>query len=207
MSRSLVNDVHSRLNETAVHSVVPIDSVESNRRGTRLRPRRRGRPVSIAGGRHAMGGQQFCSNGIVLDTRPLSRVLDDRRGTPRAGGGRGRNPMARTGRRACRDALGDSPEADRCGRSLHRGRRLGERPRAWARVRPVRRRHRAARDRRCRRCRPFVLTRRESRSLPSRLRRLWALRGHPLGDASPRPPPQARARRSAGARRRPSKRT
>ena len=30
-----------------------------------------GRPVSIAGGRHAMGGQQFCAGGVVLDTRPL----------------------------------------------------------------------------------------------------------------------------------------
>ena len=74
MSGMLVNDVHSRLNETAVDEVVPVDSLESI--GTALaRAREAGRPASIAGGRHAMGGQQFCSGGVLLDTRPLSRVL------------------------------------------------------------------------------------------------------------------------------------
>ena len=78
---SVVNDVHSRLNETTVDAVVPVDSLESI--GTALAlARSTRRPVSIAGGRHAMGGQQFCSGGVVLDTRPLSRVLslDDDRG-------------------------------------------------------------------------------------------------------------------------------
>jgi FAD/FMN-containing dehydrogenase len=74
LSSVLVNDVHSRLNETVVEAVVPVDSLESI--GTALsRARRAGRPISIAGGRHAMGGQQFCSRGDLLDTRPLSRVL------------------------------------------------------------------------------------------------------------------------------------
>jgi FAD/FMN-containing dehydrogenase len=74
VTRTLVNDVHSRLNETAVDEVVPVDSLESI--GAALaRARRAGKPVSIAGGRHAMGGQQFCTGGILLDTRPLSRVL------------------------------------------------------------------------------------------------------------------------------------
>ncbi len=69
-----VNDVHSRLNETEVNAVVPVDSLESI--GTALDfARSTRRPISIAGGRHAMGGQQFCSGGIVLDTRPLSQVL------------------------------------------------------------------------------------------------------------------------------------
>ncbi|MBM2822845.1 MAG: L-gulono-1,4-lactone dehydrogenase [Thermoleophilia bacterium] len=81
MSDLLVNDVHSRLNETAVDGIVPVDSLESI--GTALaRARSAGRPVSIAGGRHAMGGQQFCSGGVLLDTRPLDRVLsiDEERG-------------------------------------------------------------------------------------------------------------------------------
>ena len=74
MSSALVNDAHSRLNETVVEAVVPVDSLDSI--GTVLsRARRAGRPISIAGGRHAMGGQQFCSGGDLLDTRPLSRVL------------------------------------------------------------------------------------------------------------------------------------
>jgi FAD/FMN-containing dehydrogenase len=77
----VVDDVHSGLNATTVDEVVPVDSLESI--GAALdRARSAGRPVSIAGGRHAMGGQQFCSGGVVLDTRPLSRVLalDEERG-------------------------------------------------------------------------------------------------------------------------------
>jgi FAD/FMN-containing dehydrogenase len=71
---AIVNDVHSRLNRTAVDAVVPVDSVESIT-ATLERARSAGRPVAVAGGRHAMGGQQFRSGGVVLDTRPLSRVL------------------------------------------------------------------------------------------------------------------------------------
>src|SRR5262245_24800934 len=81
MSGQLVNDVHSKLNETLVDAVVPVDSLESI--GTALDLARSARrPVAIAGGRHSMGGQQFASGGVVLDTRPLSRVLslDDERG-------------------------------------------------------------------------------------------------------------------------------
>ena len=33
-------------------------------------------PVCIAGGRHAMGGQQFVSGGVMVDTRQLNRVLN-----------------------------------------------------------------------------------------------------------------------------------
>ena len=78
---TVVNDVHSRLNETTVHDVGPVDSLESI--STALeRARTARRQVAVAGGRHAMGGQQFCSDGVVLDTRPLSRVLsiDEDRG-------------------------------------------------------------------------------------------------------------------------------
>jgi FAD/FMN-containing dehydrogenase len=69
-----VNDVHSRLNETTVDSVVPVDSLESIRTAL-AQARAAGKPVAVAGGRHAMGGHQFCAGGVVLDTRPLSRVL------------------------------------------------------------------------------------------------------------------------------------
>jgi FAD/FMN-containing dehydrogenase len=70
----VVNDIHSRLNETTVREVVPVDSVEAVRAAV-LRARKLGVPVSVAGGRHAMGGQQFCAGGLVVDTRPLARVL------------------------------------------------------------------------------------------------------------------------------------
>ncbi len=81
MIGELVNDVHSRLNETAVDEIVPVGLLEEI--GVALgHARRAGKPVSIAGGRHAMGGQQFCSGGVLLDTGPLSRVLslDEARG-------------------------------------------------------------------------------------------------------------------------------
>ncbi|HSI98302.1 MAG TPA: FAD-binding oxidoreductase, partial [Gaiellaceae bacterium] len=74
MSGAVVNDVHSRLNETEVESVVAVDSVEAVQAALE-QARTAGTPVSVAGGRHAMGGQQFCSGGVLLDTRPLSRVL------------------------------------------------------------------------------------------------------------------------------------
>ena len=70
----VVDDVHSRLNATTVDQVLPIRSIEEIRAAL-ANARAAGKPVSIAGGRHAMGGQQFCAGGILLDTRPLDRVL------------------------------------------------------------------------------------------------------------------------------------
>ncbi len=74
-SASLVNDVHSKLNETPVDRVERPESPEAVR--TLLRTvRDQGGSLSIAGGRHAMGGQQFLRDGVLLDTRGLNRVLD-----------------------------------------------------------------------------------------------------------------------------------
>jgi FAD/FMN-containing dehydrogenase len=52
-----VNDVHSHLNPTKVHNVVRPDSIEAVQSLVR-EASRDGRVVSVAGGRHAMGGQQ-----------------------------------------------------------------------------------------------------------------------------------------------------
>lgn len=81
MSGMVVNDVHSQLNATSVGEVVSVGSLEDVTAALD-RARRAGTPVSIAGGRHAMGGQQFCSGGLLLDTRGLDRVLsvDEERG-------------------------------------------------------------------------------------------------------------------------------
>lgn len=78
----IVNDIHSELNETVVKEIVPVTSPEDVQRAIR-RATREGLPVSIAGGRHAMGGQQFCAGGLLLDTRGLDEVLsfDRARGT------------------------------------------------------------------------------------------------------------------------------
>jgi FAD/FMN-containing dehydrogenase len=77
----VVNDIHSQLNETSVREVVPVGSLDAVRAAV-LRARELGVPVCIAGGRHAMGGQQFGTDGLLIDTRPLARVLafDDQDG-------------------------------------------------------------------------------------------------------------------------------
>jgi FAD/FMN-containing dehydrogenase len=69
-----VNDVHSQLNETHVDRVVAVDSEAALRRAIGA-ARRDGRAVSIAGGRHAMGGQQFASGAVMIDTRPMKGEL------------------------------------------------------------------------------------------------------------------------------------
>jgi UDP-N-acetylenolpyruvoylglucosamine reductase len=76
-----VNDTHSALNRTSVSRVLEPQTVEDVARVVR-RARAEGQPLAIAGGRHAMGGQQFLSGGTLLDMRRLTGVrgFDDQRG-------------------------------------------------------------------------------------------------------------------------------
>jgi FAD/FMN-containing dehydrogenase len=69
-----VNDLHSQLNPTRVARVIPVDSLQSLRDAVKAGRHER-RAVCVAGGRHAMGGQQFATDGVLVDTRPLRRVL------------------------------------------------------------------------------------------------------------------------------------
>src|SRR5262245_14865558 len=75
-----VNDVHSRINPTRViqvlrpGSVLQLIGAVREASGQKLQ-------LSIAANRHAMGGQQFLEQGILLDLRGLNRVVDfDSRG-------------------------------------------------------------------------------------------------------------------------------
>ncbi len=70
----LLNDVHSALNPTRVREVTSVASRQELARAVRTAARR-GHSVSLAGGRHAMGGQQFGTGCSHLDTRPLARIL------------------------------------------------------------------------------------------------------------------------------------
>jgi FAD/FMN-containing dehydrogenase len=70
----LVNDVHSQLNSTRVFRIATPTSVDAVS-GLLASARRERRPVCIAGGRHAMGGQQFCADAVMLDIRKMNRVL------------------------------------------------------------------------------------------------------------------------------------
>lgn len=85
---TLVNDVHSQLNLTRVDRIVKVRTVEDVRSAI-VAARQGGKSVSIAGGRHAMGGQQFGDASVLIDTRDLNRVLafDAERGTITVEGG------------------------------------------------------------------------------------------------------------------------
>ena len=76
-----LNDVHSRLNATVVRELAqPTTTAELSR--LLARARREGLAVSISGGRHAMGGQQFARDALHLDMSKFARVirLDRERG-------------------------------------------------------------------------------------------------------------------------------
>ena len=69
-----VRDIHGQIYPTTVHRVVrpaSIAQIADAIRGARAE----GRAVSIAGGRHAMGGQQFGAGTVLLDMREMNRVL------------------------------------------------------------------------------------------------------------------------------------
>lgn len=84
----LVNDIHSQLNETAVERVVAVHS-ETALVAALTAARREGKAISIAGGRHAMGGQQFAGGTILIDTRRMQGPLhlDGERGIVEVGAG------------------------------------------------------------------------------------------------------------------------
>jgi FAD/FMN-containing dehydrogenase len=71
----LVNDIHSQLNSTRVLGISQPRSLEDVQRLVRAARKDR-KVVSIAGGRHAMGGQQFGTDTLLIDIRKLSRVLN-----------------------------------------------------------------------------------------------------------------------------------
>ncbi len=77
-----VNDIHSQLNETRVRRIVKPDSLEALQQ-TVQSLNDKGERCAVAGGRHAMGGQQFLSDETLIDMSLMNRVisLDLKRGT------------------------------------------------------------------------------------------------------------------------------
>ena len=70
----LVNDVHGQLSATWVHRIVQPETLDAVRSALRFAAREK-RGLCIAGGRHAMGSQAFASDGVLIDTRKLTKVL------------------------------------------------------------------------------------------------------------------------------------
>ncbi|HEU4350306.1 MAG TPA: FAD-binding oxidoreductase [Burkholderiales bacterium] len=71
----LVNDIHSQLNSSRVWRVVQPDTLDSIRAALRAAQKEE-RAVCISGARHAMGGQQFVADGLMIDTRRMNRLLN-----------------------------------------------------------------------------------------------------------------------------------
>ena len=72
--RSWLNDVHSGLNPTPVRGVHRPGSLAQLQTLVR-EAGRAGEALSVAGARHAMGGQQFLTDGWVVDMAAMNRVL------------------------------------------------------------------------------------------------------------------------------------
>lgn len=74
-SEAIVNDIHSQLNATRVNRVIkPLSP--NDLRATILTARSEGKAISIAGGRHSMGTQQFGTGTIQIDMTGMNRVLN-----------------------------------------------------------------------------------------------------------------------------------
>ena len=84
----LVNDIHSQLNPTRVLKILEPKSSQDVQEIVRTARKNR-QHISIAGGRHAMGGQQFGTDTLLIDIRKMNRVLhlDHDRGIVEVEGG------------------------------------------------------------------------------------------------------------------------
>lgn len=74
-STVVLNDCHSALNETRAAKLVKPES-ETFLQDAVMEADRQNLEIAICGGRHAMGGQQFGRDAMVIDCRGLNRVID-----------------------------------------------------------------------------------------------------------------------------------
>lgn len=74
INKQYVNDIHSKLNRTKVCEIVKPESAEDIQTSVK-KAISAGESISVAGGFHAMGGQQFLTGGILLDMSNMNRVL------------------------------------------------------------------------------------------------------------------------------------
>ena len=69
-----VNDIHSRLNRTRIRELLMPRTRDELAEIVRSASQK-GLPISLSGCRHSMGGQQFATDSICIDTRSLNRVI------------------------------------------------------------------------------------------------------------------------------------
>jgi FAD/FMN-containing dehydrogenase len=70
----LVNDVHSQLNSARVWRIVQPDSLDGIRNAIKAAQKEE-HAIAICGARHAMGGQQFLGDGMLIDMRRMAKVI------------------------------------------------------------------------------------------------------------------------------------
>src|SRR6266851_5746460 len=74
-SEATVNDIHSQLNATRVNRIIrPLSA--NDLRSTLITAKSEDKAISIAGGRHSMGTQQFGTGTILVDMTGMNRVLN-----------------------------------------------------------------------------------------------------------------------------------
>ena len=112
VSSRLVNDVHSQLNETNVSRVIDVESVPHLQQVVRSAAAA-GQQISIAGGRHAMGGQQFGTGALLLDMPVLAAYWIS---TPSAG--LSRSKPESSGRNSSRTCSGPAATSREHGESF-----------------------------------------------------------------------------------------
>ncbi len=83
-----LNDIHSQLNVTHLRASVRPASLEALQQVVRDAKAQQF-SLCIAGGRHGMGGQQFLTDGVIVDMRGMNRIIgfDQARGLIEIGAG------------------------------------------------------------------------------------------------------------------------
>ena len=71
-SGTIVNDIHSQLNATRIRRLVDVDSMRALQAAVRGATAERA-GICIAGGRHAMGGQQFATGTTLWTCGAIQR--------------------------------------------------------------------------------------------------------------------------------------
>lgn len=74
-SALLLNDIHSKLNETNVHSVQYPESIQDLKDAI-VFAKQNDLAISISGGKHSMGGQQFGANTVNLDMSNYKKIFN-----------------------------------------------------------------------------------------------------------------------------------
>jgi len=69
-----VNDIQGQLSGTLVYRIVQPDTLEGVQAALKLAQSEE-RSLCVSGGRHSMGSQAFAGDGVLIDTRKLSKVL------------------------------------------------------------------------------------------------------------------------------------